>query len=573
MSKIILRGISASFGLAEGQAYVLTSNINNYFSPKSDFHPDKEVQRFKTVINNYLNELDRISKNIAEFDPQKKTIIQATTEILSDTEVNQQIIENILKGFSVEESVNYVFENYIQLLKTSKKSSFLKKATELELIKNRILEHLNSSQIAENISIGSIVVANSISVEQLFFLKDYDISGIITEFPGLTTHTSILARSFKIPEIIGIQGATSMIHTNDYLLLDAYQGEVIVEPNEDEIEEFKKKIAEENQIIVSLGSLVDLPTKTRDNKEILLQVNLNLIEELNNPVVFYSDGVGLVRTEHLIGQINKFLDGKNFKTFENFQYEKYFHLAQKIYPKEVTFRVFDYGADKNFGLNTHYEPNPMLGLRGIRLLLANKKLFKTQIRALLRASSLRNIKIMLPMITNIEEVKESVQIINECLLDLINSGEDVDHNIKIGVMIETPAAVLISEVITDYVDFFSIGTNDLTQYILAADRNNPLVVRYSDPFHPAVLKMIKLTVDNAKRKNKPVGICGELASHPSATTILVGLGLDSISVNPDSFLQVKKWISQIDYNQSVEIVKKTLSMETYEDVRKFLSIY
>ncbi|MGQ9819994.1 MAG: phosphoenolpyruvate--protein phosphotransferase [Candidatus Kapaibacteriales bacterium] len=573
MSKFILKGISSSIGFAKGKAFILNAFYNNNFSPSKNVNPEEEIDRFNTKIKGFLVEFDQLFESIENFPAELKSLLYPVKEILSDPEVVAQIIEEIKNGSSVEKSVQLVFDTYIELLKKPQKSYSLKKAYEIELIKNRILELLNSGSFSLDIPKGAIIVATSITPEQLFIFKLKEISGIITEFSGLTAHTSILARSLKIPEIIGVSNATISIHTGDNLLLDAYQGTIIVEPDESEVAQFNRKIDQESQILVSLGSLASLPTKTKDSKKIALQVNINLLDDLSNPVVFYSDGIGLVRTEHLIGSVTHFIEVNDYQTLEEEQFKKYYSVAQKMYPKEVIFRFFDYGADKSFGLIKHFEPNPMLGFRGIRYLLSNERLFRSQVRAFLRASVLKNVKIMLPMITTIDEIKEAVQIIKECLLEFINLNLDVDANIKVGVMIETPAAALISDYIAKYVDFFSIGTNDLTQYTIAADRENPKVVKYFDPFHPAVLKMMKITVESAKKNNKPVGICGELASHPSATKILIGLGLDSISVTPNSFLQVKKWISEIDYQQAEEIVNKILEMETFDDVRQYLAIF
>lgn len=573
MSKFVLKGISSSVGFAKGKAFVLNAYSNNNYSFNKVVNPEEEIEKFNTKIKEFLIEFDKLLKSIEKYPPELKSLIYPVKEILSDPEISKQIIEEIKRGSSVEKSVHIIFDNYVELLKSPKKSYSLKKAYEIELIKNRILELLNSSSFSFDIPKDSVIVATSITPEQLLIFKFKEISAIITEFSGLTAHTSILARSLKIPEIIGVSNATSLIQTGQTLLVDAYQGTIVIEPNDNEVAGFNEKFAQDSQIVVSLGNLASLPTKTKDSKAITLQVNVNFLDDLNNPIVFYSDGIGLVRTEHLIGPITHFVERNDYHSLEEDQFQKYYAVVQKMYPKEVIFRFFDYGADKSFGLIKDYEPNPMLGLRGIRYLLANEKLFRSQVRALLRASVLKNMKIMLPMVTTIGEIKVAVQIIKECLLEFINDNLDVDPNLKVGVMIETPAAVLISDSIAKYVDFFSIGTNDLTQYTIASDRENPRVVKYFDPFHPAVLKMMKITVENAKKNNKPVGICGELGSHPSATKILIGLGLDSVSVAPNSFLQVKKWISEIDYQLATVVVEKILEMETFDDVRQYLAIF
>lgn len=570
----ILKGIPSSLGYAVGTAYVISDKIHlpNNHTQQVSIVVDDEIERFQTAIEEYSKELEKYAKAIQKESKQVYSIVETLQLLVHDSSLIEGIIEKIRDGNSVEVAIQIVFNQYLQTIISIKDKLFREKAIELEQLRDQMLEILANKKFFSDIPPNSIIVSKTVSPEQVIVFKHNGIRGIITEIGGLTTHSSILARSLEIPEVIGVANATTEISNGDNIVIDGYKGLIVVNYNGTTFDAFKKQICEESELKAKLGDLLKIPTQTKDNKKISLQVNLNFLGELDNKIVFYSDGIGLVRTEHLI-EFPQNLTEKGIKDFEELQYSKYRDVVHKIYPKPVIFRVFDLGGDKFYAILKITENNPMLGLRGIRFLLANPKLFKSQLRALLRASREKNLKIMLPMVTTIQEIKESIDLLNVCKIELLNEGEVFDQEIEIGAMIETPAAALQAEAISKYVDFLSIGTNDLTQYTVVADRDNQYVVNYFDPFHPSVLKLMQITIEGAKKHKIPVGICGELASHPSATEILIGLGLDSISVSPPNFLQVKKWISEIEYDTAVRTTHQILELETYDEIRKRLAIY
>jgi phosphotransferase system enzyme I (PtsI) len=570
----ILKGIPSSLGYAIGTAYVIgdKTQLQNLSTHRHPIAVDEEIERFRTAIEQYSMELEKYAQAIQRESKQVYSIIETLQLLVHDESLIEGITQKIREGNPVEVAIQIVFDQYLQTIISIKDKLFREKAIELEQLRDQMLEILANKRFFSDIPPNSIVVAKTVSPEQVIVFKHNGICGIITEIGGLTTHSSILARSLEIPEVIGVANATNEISTGDAVAIDGYKGLIVVNYTQKTFQTLTRQIQEENELKAKLGDLLHVPSQTKDKKRIALQINLNFLDELDNQIVFYSDGVGLVRTEHLI-EFPQNLSSKEMQDFEEYQYNRYKDVVHKIYPKPVIFRVFDLGGDKFYSIFKITENNPMLGLRGIRFLLANPKLFKSQLRALLRASAEKNLKIMLPMITTVQEVKESINLLNVCKMELLTEGEIFDQEVELGAMIETPAAALQADVISKYVDFLSIGTNDLTQYTVVADRDNQYVVNYFDPFHPSVLKLMQIAVEGAKKHKIPIGICGELASHPSATEILIGLGLDSISVSPPNFLPVKKWISEIEYHKAVRTTQKILELETFDEIRKQLAIF
>ncbi len=568
--ELVLNGIPSSVGYAFGKAFVIKKSTFNSKRNGLQRTPPEELQRYLNTIDEYENQIENYLVIVEKEKNPAVSILDSVRLILRDPILKDEIKEKIEEGYSAENAVELVFNKYKNTILNIKNKLFRERAYELDQIKNQIIEILQTKKLFATVPEKSIIVANSLSPDQVVFFKNKQIAGIITEVGGITTHSSILARSFGIPEVIGIGNATEIVSTGDDVIIDGYKGVIVVNPSKRTLREFELKVKQESDFKKSLGKLINLPTQTKDGKSLQLQVNLNTKEEFENPIIYHSDGLGLVRTEHLIPILgNKNL---NFESFEELQFEIYNEIAVKMYPKTVIFRAFDIGADKFPSFFNFSETNPMLGFRGIRLLLGKPEFFKAQIRAFLKASVHGNVKIMLPMITTLQEIKESLKLVDECKRELNEKGLEFNQELEFGVMIETPAAALIVDSISKYVDFISIGTNDLTQYTVVADRDNNFVSKYFEPFHPAVLRLMKFIIDKAKKRGVKVGICGELASHPSATAMLIGLNFDSISVSPTNFLQVKKWISEIEYEKARKKVAKVLKMETNLDVRKYLEI-
>lgn len=571
-NEIQLKGIPVSKGYASGASFIIKKNYFNLDSNGAASKPKDEIERFKQAVFQYEQEFERQIQNIKKENPLAGEILQSLKLILADPEIHNSVLNFINQGYSAEYAVEQTYKNFEKNLLTVKSQVVRERAFELEQIKNRFLEILVNNKLSITIPKNSIVVATSVSADQVISFHENNISGLITEAGGTTTHSAIIARSLKIPSVIGVANATSLIQNGDLVLIDGFKGIIFVNPEQDTQEAFQKAVKEKNLYEKQLGELIYKPTQTLDGKRIELQANLNFIEELDETELYHSDGIGLVRTEHLVPIKDYYENSISISEFEEQQFEIYREVAVKLYPKIVTFRAFDLGGDKFpslFGLN---EANPMLGFRGIRYLLSKPNFFKAQLRAFLKASAEKNVQIMLPMITTVEEVLESRMLLNQCMKELSSEGFEFDPEIKFGIMIETPAAALQTSLLAKYVDFFSIGTNDLTQYTLVADRDNSQVSSYFSPFHPSVLRLMKITIESAKRRKRKVGICGELASHPAAAGLLVALDFDSISISIENLLQVKKWISEIDSRLAKKNLLKILKFSTAEEVRKFLEI-
>ena len=569
--QLVLYGIPASVGYSYGKAFVIKKAIFN--SKKSDLiqNPKEEFERFAKTISEYESQLDSYLSLIGKEKNPAVSVLNSVRSILQDPFLWDEIKETIEKGFSAESAVEIVFNKYKNSILSIKNKILRERAYEIEQIKNQIIELLQTKKLFTFIPEQAIIVANSLSPDQVVFFRNKQITGIITEVGGITTHTSILARSFGIPEVIGVSNATELISNGDEIIIDGYKGIIVVNPLEQALANFRIKVEKENEFKKSLGELINLPTRTKDGRSLELQINLNTREELENPVIYHSDGLGLVRTEHLV-PLNNIWNNSNLLDTEDYQYQIYDEVATRLFPKPVIFRAFDIGADKFPNFFNLSESNPMLGFRGIRLLLGKPEFFKAQIKAFLRASVHGNVKIMLPMISTLSEIQKSLELIEECKKELDEKGIEYHKGIEFGVMIETPAAALIVDLIAPYVDFISFGTNDLTQYTVVADRDNNFVSMYFEPFHPSVLRLLKMATDDAKKRKVKVGICGELASHPSATALLIGLEFDSISVSAPNFLQVKKWISEIVFKEARKKAKEVLKMGTASDIRRFLKI-
>ncbi len=408
-----------------------------------------------------------------------------------------------------------------------------------------------------------IVIAQSLTPTDLVNYRDVNVLAIVTEVGGIASHVSILSRTFDIPAVIGVKDVTQIITNDQTIIVDGFSGSIIYNPKKTAIANY---ITKRNEIIrhkESLGKLIKFPAETEDHKLISLRANIDRVEDMQNAVMVGADGSGLVRTESLIIALNHIPE-------EEEQYNWYREIAEIAYPATVTIRAFDIGSDKYTEGIPHHENNPALGFRGIRYLLSRKDLFKTQIKAVLKASVNKNIKFMLPMITNIREVELALDMIKECKNELTVEDFGFDKNMPVGIMIETPAAALLSESLAKMVDFFSIGTNDLTQYTLASDRTNELVSDVYDSFHPAVLDLIYHTVKSANKFNIPVGICGELASHSAATVLLIGMGITELSVVPSVILEMKDKIRKINYSKATKILDDAMKMNNSNDILSML---
>lgn len=561
--EIILRGIPSSPGMSLGKAVIINSRsvfVSSTTEPINDI--PYEIQRFKSAIKKISSEINSFLE-IKTFSKNIRAIIESGLLMLNDDFIHKSIINMIEKGQSAEQAVVDEFENQKQFFLNSDDALLKERIIDVEQLKSRIIKMLRNQKEIISAGKGSIFIAQYVSPEEVVKLKERDIAGIITEIGGITAHSSILSRTYEIPEVIGINDITNKAQNGDIVIVDGYSGTVKINPSQESLDHYQdwKKAEKEHKRM--LGRLTNLPAETRDKKRILLKANINLPEDMDKAQMSGSDGAGLVRTEYLVLTKGHFPD-------EEAQYEWYKEIAEKCYPNTVTFRVFDVGSDKIAEGLPNHELNPALGFRGIRFLLQRKEIFRDQIKAILRASYNKNVRILIPMISNLAELEESLVLIDECKSELKKNGKTFDKKMPVGIMIETPAAAIISDALASKCDFFSIGTNDLTQYALAVDRTNELVASIYDSLHPAIIILIMMAVNSAIKHKIPVGICGELANHSAATAMLIGMGIDELSITPSSIPQIKKHIRDLYFSDSVLLAERIKNCTSSDELKTAL---
>ena len=547
---IIFKGIPSSSGIAMGKVFIIkydvnTSNKNlNKKLPKAKI--DLEIKRFDQTVKSVKNEFETlINKQTSEIK-SIKNILESSLLILEDPFFHENILKEINQGYNCEVAIIREVEKQKSFFKKSKDFILREKATEFDEIKSLLISSYNNINLDKDIPSNSIVISQSINPTQVVKLKEKSIKGLITELGGLGSHSSILCRSFEIPQVVGVNNICTKIKNNDEIIIDGFSGEIILNPTNEQIKVCENKIAELTKHKSTIGKLAKLPSITNDGREIPLLSNIDLPGDIDSSLVNGAEGFGLVRSESMMLIRDKIPN-------EEEQYEWYNEISERAFPLNATIRLFDFGSDKYTEGLAITEDNPALGLRGIRYLLARPEILDTQIRAILRASKNSNIKIMVPMVSNLEEfleVRSRVRAISHQL-----AAEDIDYDsmIKIGTMIETPAAAMISDDLAEVCDFFSIGTNDLIQYTMAADRNNQYVTNIYDFFQPAVIRTINHIITNAHSKGKKVSICGEIASHPAATELLIGLGVDELSVIPSGLVETKMRIRNINSANTIDL--------------------
>lgn len=562
--QITLKGIPSSPGISIGNALIIEPA--KLIIPQQKIPHEKigeEILKFEKASDSISDELLSLLKKLKNESNNIYAIVETNLMIITDPILKDTIKASIEKGYSVECSVISEFDNQIKFLRRSRDTILRERVNDLENIKQRLLEMLRNQNRHYNVEHDTIIIAQNISTTDIVKYSEFNISGLITEVGGIASHASILTRSYEIPSVIGVKDALSKIKNNSKMILDGYAGLIIVNPTPETIEKYNKKRHKIEKHKEELGELAKLPSKTIDNKTIKVLANINSLRDLNSSYIVGVDGIGLARSENLFF-------GEPEIPHENRQYGVYKKISESLYPKPVVIRAFDFGSDKYLPGMPGKESNPALGFRGIRYLLSREDVFISQIRAILRASINKNLSIMLPMISNLSELYKSIQLIDYCKMQLDVEGVEYDNNIPIGIMVETPSAALIIDKLIDYVDFISIGTNDLTQYTIAVDRTNELVSETFDSFHPAVLKLVHYVCSVANERNVPVSVCGEIAGHFAATELLIGLGAGSLSVGLTLTYELKSKIRHTSFSSAKKLADKAINLSTQYEVRQLV---
>lgn len=558
-----IAGIAAAPGIVIGNAY-LFSKEKLEISKASITNIDEAITNFHEALKQSKKELNKIFGFAREkMDEVRAAIFEAQLMILDDPILIQNIetriqTEKIQPEFIVSDEIS----KYQELMIISHESYMKERAQDIEDIKNRIIRNLQKKRWQSKIEKNLIVVSEYLTPADTLLFSRQDTRAFVTDHGGLTSHAAIISRSLNIPAVVGTHNATSKIKDGDLIIVDGFHGYIVVNPNQEQLDFFTLKQKKLFEIQRGLEELKDQPAVTKDGREINLEANVDVTGEIDIVITSGAKGIGLYRSEQILNELGAFPN-------EEEQTKIYSNLASRTYPKFCTIRAYDIGGDK-FRLQGYKEPNPFLGLRGIRFLLENESLFKTQIRAVLKASENKNIKFMLPMISTIDEIRQSLKIIQECKSELKKDKIKFDNQIKIGIMIEVPSAAVMAKELAEEIDFFSIGTNDLIQYLMAVDRGNDLVSDLYQEFNPVVLRTIDHIVKGAKSHNIPVSICGEMAADTLAIPLLVGLELDSLSMSPATILYAKRIIRNFEFKKAKALAEECLLCKSEVEVQKKL---
>jgi len=566
--EIILKGIPAAPGITIGRAYPLYDEKVVVTRKRiKERLVAEEISRFKKALAKTRFEILAIHKRIAgEMGVEKARIFGAHLMVLEDEVLISEVIAKLRTDRLAVEYVFWeVLKKYLRVLSKSDDEYLRDRVSDINDVGKRILKNLLGTEhrSLEDLKKKTVVVAYDLSPSDTAVMHRGNVIAFVTDIGGRTSHTAIMAKSLEIPAVVGLETVTSNVKNDSDIIVDGNRGIVIINPSKATTKKYKSEKKRFEKFEQHLGKLKNLPARTLDGKEITLAANIELPDDVPGVLVHGANGVGLYRTEYC------YMNRADLPS-EDEQYEAYKKVAEQIAPHSVIVRTLDLGGDKFLSqFEVPHDMNPFLGWRAIRFCLARPDIFKTQLRAILRASCYGKLSVMYPMISGLEELRQANVILEEAKEDLRRSSTPFDKKIKVGAMIEVPSAALTSDILAKEVDFFSIGTNDLIQYALAVDRVNEKIAYLYEPAHPAVLRLIKTVIENGHRENIWIGMCGGMAGDVALTLILLGLGLDEFSVPPIIIPEIKRIIRAVRYKEAEKIAKKALTLSTGTEVEKF----
>ncbi|MEE8135571.1 MAG: phosphoenolpyruvate--protein phosphotransferase [Thermodesulfobacteriota bacterium] len=561
--RVELEGIAISPGIALGNVVLLdrTKMIVERIRVEDNVI-EREKERFLGAVNRSKNQLLSIKENLDHGDTgEHLDILNFSIMMLEDELLSQEVLDFIgTEQVNAEWAINSVLTKKSESFKKVEDVYMKERLADFYYLGERILRNLHG--VHDEISYlaaESVLIAHDLSAVDVVSYAKHHVIGIVTDIGAFTSHSAIVAKSLGIPTVMGLEDITARVTPGDTIFIDGFKGTVILNPDKNELKKFKKRRADYIKLEKQLLKYAKLRGKTLDDVEISINANIEIIEELDLARSYGAEGIGMYRTEFLFTNSVYFPD-------EDEQYENYQKVVSALDSPIVTIRTLDIGGDKfPVGMEPSKRLNPALGLRGIRFSLQEQEMFRKQIRAILRSSAENKIRILIPMISKLSEVLDTKKIIEE-IAEELGTG----NTWEIGVMIETPSAAIIASDISEEVDFLSIGTNDLIQYTLAVDRINEHVSYLYTPFHPAILRLIAGVVDAAHKNSIPVSVCGEMASQLSCVPLLVGMGVDELSMNIHSIPKVKKLLNTITEKDSKEILENSLKLKTEFDIRTYV---
>jgi phosphotransferase system enzyme I (PtsI) len=555
-----IAGIGAAPGIIIGEAYLFTKEKLQI--SKADIEDiEKAKHDLVEAIAKSKKELNKIFTIAREkMDEVRSAIFEAQLMILDDPILLDEIVRRVeTERKSPEYIVDDEISKYQSKMILSHEAYMKERALDIEDIKQRIIRNLQKKRWESKIDRNVIVVSDSLTPADTILLSRNKVLAFVTDHGGLTSHAAIISRSLNIPAVVGTHNSTAQIKDGDEIIVDGFYGYVITRPTSDQKDFFIGKRKRLLELQKELEELKDEKAVTKDGREIKLFANVDVSGEIEIVVTSGASGIGLYRSEQILNEIGEFPS-------EDEQTTIYSKLSSRIYPNTITIRVFDIGGDK-FRFLDFEEPNPFLGLRGIRLLMENPAMFRTQVRAILKSSVNKNVKMMLPMVSTLKEIRESKKLIDDCKRELKSEKINFDEDIELGIMIEVPSAAVMARDFSKEVDFVSIGTNDLVQYLMAVDRGNDLVSELYQEFSPVVINTLKHIIDETKKSKKPVSICGEMAADTLAMPLLIGLGLNSLSMSPSTISYAKRIIRSCDYKKAKRLAAQCLKMQSEEEIK------
>lgn len=563
-------GIAAAPGIALGRAIVKTTE--EYTVNRKQLDKEQvagEIDRFQNSVQTAYSELEAIKEKARkDIGEEEAKIFEAHQMFLQDPEFIGATVEKIeQEQINAEAALEEVKQTFVVMFESMDNEYMRERAADLKDVSKRVLKNLLGLQdeLAAGFAEPVILVVNDLTPSDTAQLDREKVKGFVTQIGGRTSHSAIMARTMEIPAVVGIANITSEIKTGDLVIVNGLTGEVYINPDESAVKSFEEKRLAYQKQKEEWAKLVHEPSLTADGKRVELVANIGNPADALQAKQLGAEGIGLFRTEFL------YMGRDSFPTEEE-QFEAYKQVVETMGGESpVVIRTLDIGGDKELTyLDLPKEMNPFLGYRAIRLCLDRIDLFKTQLRALLRASSFGNLKIMYPMIATLRELRQANQILEEVKTELRAQAIPFNEKLEVGMMIEVPAAAMVADQLAKEADFFSIGTNDLIQYTMAADRMNQQVSYLYQPFNPALLRLIQRVIEAAHKEGKWVGMCGEMAGEETAVPILLGLGLDEFSMSATSVLRARHLLKQLDSNKVKDIAKKALDLDDAEDIKAFV---
>ncbi|GAA0100107.1 phosphoenolpyruvate--protein phosphotransferase [Paraclostridium bifermentans] len=562
------KGTGASPGVALGKALVIEHSELN-IEKKNIENVETEVEKLQAAVEESKKELEQVKERAkVELGEHEAEIFEAHLLVLQDPELIDQTIAKIRdEKVNADFALNEVKEMFVSIFESMDNEYMRERAADIKDVTNRVLRHILGIKVVDLSALSEevILIAHDLTPSDTATMNKKMVLGFLTNIGGRTSHTAIMARTLEIAAVVGLSDVTENVKDGDFIVFNGETGQVIVNPDEKVINEYRDLKAKFDEEKEALKQLIGKTSITLDGRHVELAGNIGSPNDLEGLIKNDAEGVGLYRTEFL------YMDKEDDFPSEEEQYEAYKAVLEGMNGKPIVIRTLDIGGDKELKyFKMDEEMNPFLGYRAIRLCLDRTDIFKTQLRALYRASVHGKLRIMFPMISSLEELLKSKEIIKEVLAEMDAEGMEYSKDVEVGMMIEIPSAAVISDILAKHVDFFSIGTNDLIQYTCAVDRMNQKISYLYNQFNPAVLRLIKMVIDNAHKEGKWVGMCGEAAGDQRMIPILLGMGLDEFSMSPISILPARKFITSVKYEDMKKFANEVLTMGTAEEIKAYV---